>query len=247
MTFSICLLVSENGIFASDCHLYCHRIVLSLGLLAELGGCAPTLIFNRQGQMKNDLDRNRCGLHRRWHEHKCDFLEWCNPAEPGIKSNTHTRSKDRMELCLKGSDWQVCYTLRVVKYFLVGVELHLLTNQIAIFYAALPEEQNLQDNPPRTLCVQRGQIVELPCDYCPGNLRKLYNVLWSLRKNGSESNELYHPDGLPFGDLLSIDGDTFTLTVAVARLEQTGDQFQCIVYVQPNTIEGFCILVPPLN
>ena len=62
MTFSICLLVSENGIFASDCHLYCHRIVLSLGLLAELGGCAPTLIFNRQGQMKNDLNRNRVNL-----------------------------------------------------------------------------------------------------------------------------------------------------------------------------------------
>ena len=100
------------------------------------------------------------------------------------------------------------------------------------FHSALPEEQNLQDNPPRTKFVRRGETVELPCDYCPGNLRELYEVFWSVHELGG-SDVIYRPNALPLGDLLSIDEDTFALTVAVNR---TGDQYHCIVDVRLNNI-----------
>ena len=48
----------------------------------------------------------------------------------------------------------------------------------------------------------------------------------------------FGPNGspLPSGNLLSIDEDTFALTVAVDQLEQTGDQFHCDVNVRRNNI-----------
>ena len=78
--------------------------------------------------------------------------------------------------------------------------------------------------------------MELPCDYRPGNLRELYEVFWGVREHGSDVDVVYQPTAFPFGDLLFINEDTFALTVAVNRLEQTGDQFHCIVDVRLNNI-----------
>ena len=78
--------------------------------------------------------------------------------------------------------------------------------------------------------------MELPCDYRPGNLRELYEVFWSVREHGSDVGVTYRPNALPFQDLLSINEDTFALTVAVNRLEQTGDHFHCFIDVRLNNI-----------
>ena len=102
--------------------------------------------------------------------------------------------------------------------------------------AALPEEQNLQDQPPRLQCVRRrGGEVELTCDYPPGTLRELYSVRWRFRKRGNAVPESFSTTDLPFGNLRSIDEDTFALTVAV---EQSEDQFYCEVNVQRNGIDN---------
>ena len=107
--------------------------------------------------------------------------------------------------------------------------------------AALPFELNLQDNPPRVQCAPRGEEVELTCEYPPGNLRELYSVQWRFRENGNDA--MITPPGfgpnvtpLPSGNLLSIDGDTFALTVEIELLNQTGDQFYCDVDVLRNSI-----------
>ena len=82
--------------------------------------------------------------------------------------------------------------------------------------------------------------MELPCEYPPGNLRELYSVQWRFRESGSTVlvPPGFGPNGcpLPSGNLLSIDEDTFALTVAVDQLEQTGDQFHCDVNVRRNNI-----------
>ena len=83
--------------------------------------------------------------------------------------------------------------------------------------------------------------MELTCEYPPGNLRELYSVQWRFRVNGNDAPIVppgFGPNGvpLPFGNLLSIDEDTFALTVQIERLDQTGDQFHCDVEVRRNNI-----------
>ena len=89
--------------------------------------------------------------------------------------------------------------------------------------------------------------VERKCSYRvntpPGNLSELYTVQWRFRERGNDIVIVppgFGPNNLPFDNLpiahiLSIDEDTFALTVAV---EQTGNQFHCDVNVRRNDI-GF--------
>ena len=58
-------------------------------------------------------------------------------------------------------------------------------------------------------------------------------MFWSVREHGTDVDVTYRPNALPFEDLLSINEDTFSLTVAA---NQTGDQFHCIVDVRLNNI-----------
>ena len=92
---------------------------------------------------------------------------------------------------------------------------------------ALPKKQNQS---PITKCVYLGKQAELPCDYIPGNLRELYQVQWKFL-NGT-SVMPFTPNSLPFGALQAISNDSFTLSVSVNSLDQTGNRFFCEVRIQ---------------
>ena len=76
--------------------------------------------------------------------------------------------------------------------------------------------------------------MEIPCDYQPGNLRELYQIEWTLFRAGGGFRTL-RPDTLDVNQPeihLSINPDTYSLTVRALSTFQNGDEYECLVRIR---------------
>ena len=100
-------------------------------------------------------------------------------------------------------------------------------------FTAKPKERDV-DN--KVIYVYRGDVIEIPCDYSPGNVADLYSIGWVRTRAGGTLP--LTSTSLPSGPHLSISPENYSLFVNITELEQDGHQYQCTVDVESFKCES---------
>ena len=109
----------------------------------------------------------------------------------------------------------------------------MLKSSIVFIFTAKPKEREV-DN--KVIYVYRGDVIEIPCDYSPGNAADLYSIGWVRTRAGGIL--LLPPTSLPSGPHLSISPENYSLFVNITKLEQNGNRYQCTVNVESFNCES---------